>query len=202
MKWTKIIGILVTLFMTLSSVGTTSADWWTGNSQTDAYGVKANIWAPSSAPYIEETGESNWVSLPERYWVQAGWRYLKGWSEAKKYVEYYTSSGIYGIHHYGTHGWGSIVEYRVDWIGGTTWCGRIDGVNKGCYQVRSAPSLVLARSEVHTSSKNELDTRFSAVYYMGSTWNQWFLFNQEGWREDAPYQVQKDTTYYYRNYGP
>lgn len=202
MKWRKFIGMLFALFIALSNVQNVSANWYAGNGRTSAYGVKANIWAPSSAPYIQESGESNWVSLPSPYWVQAGWRYYKGWSAAKRYVEYMTSSGIYGINHYGTHAWGSIIEYRVDWVGGTTWCGRIAGSNKGCYQVRSAPITVYAYSEAHVSSQNELNTRFSAVYYMSSTWNVWFLFDQARWQEDAPYHVQKDNTYYYRNYGP
>lgn len=77
MKWTKAIGILVAIFITLNNVQSASANWYAGNGRTSAYGVKANIWAPSSAPYLKESGESNWVSLPSPYWVQAGWRYYK-----------------------------------------------------------------------------------------------------------------------------
>jgi hypothetical protein len=57
-----------------------------------------------------------------------------------------------------------------------------------------------ALSEVHVSSNNTLDTRFSAVYYKTSS-GAWFLFDQENWIENVPYWVQKDQPYYYRNFG-
>lgn len=195
--------IVISLFaiLVLVFVQSVSASWYTGNRRSDTYGAKANIWAPSSAPYINIGGESNWVSLPSPGWVQAGWRYYKGWSSAMRYVEYSTSSGAYGLYHHGTHSWGGIVEYKIDHIGSTTWCAYIAGVNKLCAQVRPAPSQVKAYSEVHDSSDNGLDTRFSAVYYRtsGGSWN---TFDQGNWREDTPYRVQKDQYYYFRNYRP
>jgi hypothetical protein len=65
--------------------------------------------------------------------------------------------------------------------------------------VRSAPIDMLARSEIHTSSKNELDTQFSAVYYRTSD-GLWHLFDQELWNDDCPYGVDKELPYYFHTF--
>jgi len=175
--------------------------WYAGNRRSSAYGVKAYISAPSSAPYLEESGESSWVSLPSPYWVQVGWRYYRGWSAPQRYLEFRDVDGNYDIFHYGEHAWGDVVEYAVIWQGGITWCGWIDGINKGCYKAVNAPSYVLAHSEVHESPQNELHTCFAGVSYRNSA-GTWYLFDQASWVEDWPYRVQKDHTYDYLNYGP
>jgi len=64
-----------------------------------------------------------------------------------------------------------------------------------------APVQVQAMSEVHDNPANQLDTRFSAVYYMDSNFI-WYLFDQANWREDSPYSVQKDEYYFFLNTGP
>jgi hypothetical protein len=198
-KWLSFAYAFLLALMTVQNV---SASWYAGNRRTSTYGGKANIWAPSSAPYIASGGESNWVSLPATpYWLQTGWNYYKGWSSAKRYVEYYLPNGTYNLVYHGTHAWGGIIEYKVEHIGGSTWCAYIAGSNKNCSQVASAPREIQAFSEVHDSNSNVLNTRFSAAYYKTSA-GIWQLFNQANWREDAPYHVQKDQLYYYRNYGP
>lgn len=197
-KWISVIGAVVLATIVTQTV---SASWYAGNRRTSTYGGKANIWAPSQAPYIASGGESNWVSLPLDYWLQTGWIYLKGWSSAKRYVEYNLPNGTYNLVYHGTHAWGSIIEYKVEHIGGSTWCAYIAGSNKNCSQVVSAPREIQAFSEVQNSSNNVLNTRFSAAYYKTSA-GIWQLFDQANWREDSPYRVQKDQYYYYRNYGP
>lgn len=197
-KWVSVISAM---FLALIFVQNVSASWYTGNRRTSTYGGKANISTPSQAPYLASSGESNWVSLPAPYWLQAGWRYYKGWTAAKRYVEYNLPNGTYNLVYYGTQAWGSVVEYKVDHIGGTTWCVYIAGSNKNCSQVVSASREIQAYSEVHVNSSNVLNTRFSAVYYKTSA-GAWQLFNQANWREDSPYRVQKDQYYYYLNYGP
>ncbi|MFZ5858597.1 MAG: hypothetical protein ACOYZ6_17350 [Chloroflexota bacterium] len=175
--------------------------WYTGNSQQNAYGVLANITTPSQSPFLDESGESSYVTTTGPYWIQAGWRYYKSGIWAWSYVEAYSPATGYSIDEYSIHNWGTIKEYKVEWVSGTTWCGWIDGVNKACYEVKSAPSQVNAHSEVHVSSQNELDTWFGIVWYLDSN-NTWYLFDQALWREDAPYAVDKNHYYEFRNHGP
>ncbi len=92
-------------------------------------------------------------------------------------------------------------SYAVTWQSGRTWCGWIDGINRGCYETINAPSYVFAHSEVHVSPQNELNTHFVAIYYRTST-GTWVLFDQELWVADWPYRVQKYHTYDYLTYGP
>ncbi len=122
-------------------------------------------------------------------------------SAPKRYLEFKDINGNYDIFHFGEHSWGAVVEYAVTWQSGRTWCGWIDGINRGCYEAINAPSYVFAHSEVHVSPQNELNTHFVAVYYRTST-GTWVLFNQELWVADWPYRVQKYHTYDYLTYGP
>lgn len=195
-----ILALILSFLISLSYARVSVASWYTGNRRDNSYGIKAWIYAPSSAPYLEKSGESNWVSTPSPNWVQAGWRYYKGWSAAKPYVEH-CISGNYGLTEYGTQSWGTGVNYRVQYNGYSTWYAYINDSNKGGWGPLSAPQQVLGYSEVHESSSNGLDTRFSSVYYRDSSYN-WHLFDQGNWREDSPYAVQKDSYYYYRNYRP
>lgn len=182
----------------------TPPSWYTGNGRYEAYGVRARISVPSSL-YIHESGESSWVSIPMPYWVQAGWRYYNGlfWPAPKRYIEYNHPVLGYGINHIGDAEWNTTDEYQVYWDPFLSrWCASVVYVSgHECYDVASAPSLVLARSEVHVSSQNQLDTYFSEVYYMDDT-QLWFLFDQEHWIEEAPYRVYKYHFYEFQNYGP
>lgn len=201
MRRLKTVGLIIAVFaFVFALLRDASASWYAGNMRTNAYGVRANIWTPSEAPYLETSGQSNWVSLPTPHWMQAGWRYYQGWEDPIRYVEYLDTNGDYDLLEYGTQPWGHIVEYKVDnYNKTTTWCGYVEGVIRVCKIVRSAPSQVQVYSEVHESPNNELDTRFSAVYYKTSD-DVWFLFNQANWREDCPYLVQKDENYYFRTF--
>ena len=197
----KSVGTLSAVLLAVILVQTVSADWYAGNRRSSTYGGKANISAPAQAPSIASGGESNWVSLPGPYWLQTGWRYYKGWTTARRYVEYYLPNGVYSLTDHGTQVWGSTVNYQIEHTSGTIWCAIIAGSTYNCSSVVSAPREIQAFSEVHTSSSNVLNTRFAAVYYKNSS-GSWLLFNQANWREDSPYRVQKDQYYYYLNYGP
>ncbi|WKZ36954.1 MAG: hypothetical protein QY332_03325 [Anaerolineales bacterium] len=186
---------------TSTPTNTPAPSWHLGNFRPDAYGVRANISAPDQAPSLQDSGESNWVSLPMSYWVQSGWRYYKGWIWAWSYVESFSPTTGYEIIEYSIHGWGNIIEYKVDWAGGTTWCGWIHGVNKACYSAQLAPITVSARSEVHVSSQNELDTYFWNVFYKDAN-GIWYMFDQDLWQENPPYVIDKDQYYQFHIYGP
>jgi len=179
----------------------TDPSWHLGNFRPDAYGVKANISAPSDGLSLQSSGESNWVSLPTPYWVQAGWRYYKDWIWAWSYVESYSPTTGYAIQDYSIHNWGNVIEYKVEWTSGTTWCGWIDGENKACYDTQPAPITVSARSEVHASSQNELNTYFWLVSYLDSS-GYWTPFDQALWQEGPPYTIDKTQYYDFHNYGP
>jgi hypothetical protein len=209
MKGLRAIALIIVMIIFIFCTEKVSADWRVGNTRTNAYGAKANIWVPSSPIYLEESGESNWVStrmpsIQERYWMQTGWRYYNhpDYPSPKSYVEYCTPPCgplDYYAQNKAILSWGDISEYKVDHYSGTTWCASINGVLQNCAIVRSAPSTVDARSEIHNSSNNELDTQFSAVYYKTSD-GLWFLFDQNFWEEGCPYLVEKDQPYYFRNY--
>jgi len=174
------------------------ADWHVGNKRLSAYGVKANIWVPDSPIYLESSGESSWVSLPLPYWIQAGWRYYTSYPSPKSYIEWCTSEE-YDNYNIDTLAWGNISEYKIDHYASTTWCASINGVLLECKIVRSAPSDVIANSEIHENWNNDLYTQFSAVYYK-STNGLWYLFDQYQWMEESPYYVEKYLPYYFRNY--
>ena len=100
---------------------------------------------------------------------------------------------------FGSQPWGSIREYKVDHYASTTWCASIDGILKLCAITQGAPSEMIVFSEIHANPNNDLDTRFSAVFYRTSN-GIWYLFDQEYWSESCPYLVQKDQPYYFRTY--
>lgn len=187
----------------------TEGHWYTGNNRTNSYGVKANISAPSQPPYqivALHSGQSSWVSLSYPFWLQAGWRYYEGWPAAKRYIEWMMPNpppgeNPYDFAYHGTQSWGDITEYRVVWAGGLTWCGWIGSFQYECKEIQSAPQYVQARSEIHVSDLNELDTNFFAVQYMDAN-GMWHVFDQSLWVEDAPYVVDKTYYYQYYNHGP
>lgn len=204
MKHTKkrlTIIVLLSLILISAAHSRWSASWYAGNKRTNAYGVKATIRTPLSEPYLEAEGISSWVSLPQTTWLQAGWRFFKGISGGKplQYIEFRDKYGAQGLIHYQSQNWNTAATYQVSHRDGEIWCAYINGIQKLCKTVRPAPVEVQAYSEVHASMFNELEARYTAVYYRTSD-GLWFLFDQEKWREDFPYKVQKDYKYAYRNY--
>ena len=179
--------------------------WYTGNSQTGVYGVKANISAPTQKPYFENvsySGESNYVTIAEEYCIHTGWRYYEGWIWPWSYVEGKNPIDGYYVDDVSIHNWGRTKEYKIVWSTGTIWCAWVGSVKELCYSSWiSPPAIVNAHSEIHSSSQNGLDTYFSEVYYMDSS-NLWLLFNQTRWREDSPYSVDKIKNSEFKNYRP
>lgn len=176
--------------------------WYTGNSRSSAYGARAFISAPEQPPVLVGSGESNWVSISQPYWIQAGWYYYQGGNYARSYVEVNAPSGYIPRYNYDVHFWGTNIEYEIRWSASNIWCAYVSGELKNCHDIgRSAPTTFYGWSEVHLYPQNELDTYFSRVYYMDVNDN-WFLFDQSGWREDAPYVVDRTNNYEYHNYLP
>jgi len=188
---------------------TPAPSWYARNRKTGVYGVKANISAPSQAPYLASLGQSNWVSLPGNNWVQAGWRYYLGSEMPIPYIESCITNttrcdGGYQIKQYdeAPQSWGTAILYQVTWFGANTWCGTVADKTPICtFNVRSAPSEVQAFSEIHSSSLNALDTNFINVSYLDANGN-WFLFNYPFWLENYPYRIDKTQNYLFHTYGP
>jgi hypothetical protein len=113
MRQIKVIPILLlSLFLISISYLPSSASWYVGNRHSRARGLKATISTPSSAPYLASSGKSSWVSLPSPTWIQAGWRFYKGWSKPQRYVEYLDLNNVYDDPEFGDHEWNTTVEYR------------------------------------------------------------------------------------------
>lgn len=199
-RFLAVVILVLTFFMVAAQP--VWASWYAGNYQTSAYGIQANIYTPSSAPYLASSGESNSVTTTAPYWVQTGWRYYKNWANARPYVEYNLSTG-YDLTEYGTQSWDTYKNYKL-YHSVSGWSVFIDSDLKLCVSgggLPTTPTTLIAQSEVHSSSSNELDTTFSSVYWRNSN-GTWTAFNQDHFFEDSPYHVTD--TYYYRFdcYGP
>jgi hypothetical protein len=178
----------------------TVATWYVGNRHDDSYGAKADIAAPTSLA-IQQGGEANWVSIPQPYWVQAGWRYYLGWSTPRMFLEHLGPVVGYGIREPQEQAWGTVQQFRVEWTSDTLWCAWIGDEYSDCQEVAPAPAQVQAYSDLHYDNQNELNTEFSEVYYRDAQ-GQWFLLDEGLWREDAPYLVDKIQPWHFRNHGP
>lgn len=183
MEGKKLAFILISIIIvSLSVVDHSSADWHVGNKRLSAYGVKANIWTPSTPIYLEESGISNSVTTPLPYWMQTGWRYYVGYQIPQSYIEYNPSSGSYFERNLGDHNWGGIQTYKVEYSSGNIWCGYFGDpvIDYRCAVIGSAPTDMIAQSEVHVNSGNELNTTYTNVYYKNSN-GQWLVFDQANW---------------------
>lgn len=178
----KIIAVALTVVtMSLLVVTKVSANWYAGNERADAYGVWAFIRTPSTAPQLVPTsysGQSNWVSTPGPNWIQTGWNFYWWETVATKYVETCidecNTSRYYA--EFGTQAWGSTSDYLVEQTSGTTWCAYIDGIQRRCQSIRSAPTWVQVFSEIKLSPFNKLDTLFDPVYFKNAT-GVWSVFD-------------------------
>ena len=190
----------------------TPPTWYTGNDRLDSYGVKAFINASLQEPFLDNishSGQSNWVSIVEPYWVQSGWHYYRNWSGARPYIEWKMSNPPPGeIPHdfqeypNDVQDWGTGKWYQVEWVTGTTWCGKAGDNPVICKDVGVSPPIrVYAHSEVHASALNELDTLFSSVSFKDSN-GDWHLFDQEIWWIQTPYNIDVYSPYQFHNYGP
>lgn len=200
-------GITLMLLSTFLTSGTASASWYVGNTRNNAYGAWAYITTPSTAPSLVSgsgSGEYNHVTTYGPNWIQTGWGFFYGQSAAFKYVEscinQCNQSGDYYMNdQIGTQGWGTTVDYLIEWQYGTHWCAYVGGVQKHCRDVRSAPTTAIAESEVQYSSDNGLDTTFNPVRYKQSN-GVWTTFDGNNFWADSPYHYQAYSSSSWRAY--
>jgi len=189
--------LILILVLTLTIVNPVSADgppWHVGNQKSSAYGVAADISTPASAPYIEETGTSSWVSTPIGYWIQTGWHWEEGMASAKSYYEYNLPGNPPVQQDVSTHSWGATKSYCLQFNGYTDeWEVYINEIKQWDQDGLDEPDItVQAMSEVHTSSENYLYTQFENVVYMDSDYD-WFYFNEDNFQNAPPYYYVYET---------
>ena len=160
----------------------------------DANGITALISTPNDPLYLVEiplSGESNWVSTYDidqngkRDWLQAGWKMYHWYRVPKQYVEWCIDcigdQGIYEMKdQFATQSWGTTIDYWVSRDSGSRWCAYTDGLLRFCVDyLHSDPVEVFARSEVHASALNELNTTFDEVRYKDPNDNIFKLFDSQ-----------------------
>lgn len=176
--------------------------WYAGNYQTSAYGVRAFISTPGSAPAVYGAGTSHWVSTPLQYpgWVQTGWQHTSQLVVAKPYVEVVVSGQPWYREYYGTQAWGISKQYKLDYASGW-WYVYIDGSLKFfTSQTAGAPIYVYAQSEIQNDSRCVVDTWFSTVQWKNSLGN-WNYFNQNHLAANPPYHAS-GSYYVFHTWGP
>ncbi len=200
MRKGTVIVLLLALVIVFAFTSVASASWYAGNTRSAGYGVRANIYCPSSAPYVGGSGQSNWVSTPgPTYWVQTGWRYYSGYSYARSYYEYSLPIG-YSLVETSNQSWNSVRTYEVSHSGSGNWAVKIGGSTVGTWGTLSAPVYpVKAMSESHWSTV-QLNTQFASVKYRGTT--TWYNFDQANWVTDSPYYLTITANYQYKTLGP
>lgn len=212
MKRILLCSLLVAVIGSVSAVVASSPvaaidRWYAGNNQTSVYGVKADIYTPSSAPYVGNYyGEASYVSTISYSgrWVQTGWILWANNSSAEPYVE--IGTGILSdIYYYGTQAWGSYKNYKVQYEAyDDSWNAYIDGSFKAGYSgsaIPDAPNAQLtACAEIRGSNTTELNTDFNSVSWRNSS-GVWNLFDQNNLWAESPYHWQGQV-YHYLVYGP
>lgn len=216
----RVMSILTAMIIfILVNIDNSSANWYAGIERTPhANGVTAQISAPSIPLNMIEpiqgelSGESNWVSTyyvdsNGKDWLQAGWRYYYGYDTPKQYVEWCINcigtQGIYDAPNVGNHPWGNTIAYWVDRDSGARWCAYSNGYQRHCEDNLHPVSVtVMAKSEIHSTSLNPLDTTFNNVRYKNPSNNNWYLFNSSRiWVTNYfPYDVWGYNNYHFRTY--
>jgi hypothetical protein len=180
------------IFLSPLFIRTVSANWYSYYSQSGYYGLWSTIYTPSSKPYTPNNdNQSHSLTTPGGGpWVQAGWYLYPNWSQAKQYYEY----GVGGVHEVvplSNQPWGTGIKYEVSYDGSTgsnRWCVWINGVRIRCWNdVHSAPSLLIAQSETHTTTDTVFYTDFKAIRVRNAagTWVYPTLVNHM--HADTPY---------------
>jgi len=207
---------LVTIVLALAWTNSALASWWAGAERpVSANGVTALISTPQNPLDlidIASSGVSNWVSTYDSDangidWMQAGWRLYWWESIPKQYVEWCIdcsgNQGTYEIRdQFATQSWGTTVDYWVDRDVNSRWCASTAGIVRFCVDnLHSTPVEVYAKSEVHDSLMNPLDTTFDQVRYKDPADGVFKLFdNQVIWIEDFPYDVEIFSNSHYRTF--
>jgi len=175
---------------------TASSAFYIGNSYYIAYGGKVDIYTPGYPINVFNNGQSNWISLPLPYWIQAGWRYYASFQLPQKYVEYHLPITNCEIYHQGNQDWGTKVEYKIINVGDDVWCAYINNLGIGCREIVYAPEVIEVMSEIHEDHRIELFTQFENASYRDSS-NNYYLFDQGNWFEQFPYliAIEDESTY-------
>ncbi len=172
-KLALVIAIVFALFVVTINA---SALWYSGVFYPNVNGIWAHITTPSTAqpiydlPIGLQSGESNWVSLPQPNWMQTGWNYYYDPSGTLKGPNQFIETCINGCYgpparyyqEFSSQNWGTEVSYLIDYTPGSgdQWCAYIDGIQKKCQAIVAPPVTGQVYSEVHINSMNELDTHF------------------------------------------
>lgn len=202
-----ILAMIVTLMTIIIAYPVSAATWYAGVYKDSIYGLEADIYTPSSAPYLgHDYGESSWVSTANYgdAWAQTGWYYnANDLDYAYAYTEYRTG-GILYQDAWGIHPWGYYNNFRVERVS-SYWYMEI---NDDIYAYTSGgdlptpPCQMQAFSEVHESSSTVLDTTFRNVSSKNSG-GTWSLVTIGTPYYNSPYQISITNNYYnYRTYGP
>lgn len=208
----KIIFILVIIVPLFSSISEVTANWYSGTQKADVYGIRAYISAPSIINIYSE-GESNWVSSyyedsNGKDWIQTGWRYYSDfiWNP-KQYVEYCyncnSSTPIYFMDDsFASHIRGTTIHYQINRTSNNDWCAYTEGYLRYCAQsLHTIPIIGMAKSEIHGSSYNSLDTIYDVVEYLDPATNSWKILEYpQIWQKDFPYDIKIYNLSYFRTY--
>jgi len=115
-------------------------------------GMSASISLPWFYPYVEDSGESVWVSTSidsNGWWVQIGVRYYSTYSNYKLYSETY-QSGIYTINTHGNKYPGDTILCKVEYSADTSlWQASCNGTIYASGPLSSSSMQLQAHAEVH-----------------------------------------------------
>lgn len=161
---------LVLLLVVISPFFTSSvsANWYSYYSQGGYDGLWATFFTPENEPYIPSGDhQSNSVSTPGGGpWVQTGWIFYPTWSQPRQYMEYWVG-GVRNLDELNDQPWGTGIKYEVSYDGTTgtnRWCIWVDRIRRGCWNdIHSAPTLLIAQSETHTTTDTVFWTDFTAI---------------------------------------
>lgn len=128
----RIIVVIILVFALILTISQSlyASSKYSGNYQYSTYGAKADIYTPSSAPYLgAPDGESSWVSTTAstNYWVQTGWFYTTSYSDAYSYIEYKIAGAGRTAVAYSTQNWNTYKNYEVYHDSSNYWNMLIDG---------------------------------------------------------------------------
>jgi hypothetical protein len=103
---------------------------------------------------------------------------------------------------YASHNWGTTVDYWVERVSDTRWCATTDMIQRYCKDnIHPGPVSVYAKSEVHETQANPLDTTFDQVRFKDPSNNWWYLFDShETWVNNYPYNIDIISTSHFRTY--
>jgi hypothetical protein len=188
------------------NVEAASYQGWVGNNwYGSAYGVRATVYTPTSAPSVYAGAIFGWVStLPasgESEWAQAGWIMSDYDDHPQSFIEYFDM--LTYQHHFirvsGDLSFGSGRSYECRWnLAQQCWVIYVAGTPTGLSYTRyPAPKNLQVMNEIQGDSRNTLNySRFTSVSYRNSA-GTYYQFNQANWTENTYYKIV-DKTYKYQ----